>query len=655
MRKFPKLLAAVLALAIVICPAMCLTSMADEPSGTYAFTQAITSGTEYDTATLTVSAENGFIVALAKVSLHGYTLVAETDDVDPVTALSNENEVLAADYSVSDSAVTVLVKHKDLDDMSLISSATVSFKVVKADAEDHNHYLTLTHIQAADKGVEAEDGTIGNENLLTFPYANNNENGLIDQVTAAANNASVMAGVNCEHNRGESTTVTAPTCTDPGSESFTCADCGATWTATVDALGHDWACTSISDTQHANVCQNEGCNAVQDGTTADHTFEDGYCTECGHEQEEASGPVQVETTYKHNMTLANSTRLNIYISKNNQWNSCSTIEAVVTREDYSTGVNVPKETTITFTLYSASLYRAEYGDFYSYQYGDVFTAHIVGKDAEGNIIYESANDDVYCVKAYCATQLANASAVEATKVVCADLLTFGAKAQDFFNSYRTDNYANQDDSRYTVASYVAKYATATTPELTKKIVDTDSTDLVKVYSSLTFGSSIDFNMICEKSKVTGYDLSNLKFVMTYKNYKNVDKRIEVSGSDFNGNKVMIYYYAVCNEIYVADFSSDLTIALYNGDELVSNQRCASVEAYAKFMIEKDGATQTTIDFYNAMMNYSKSAANIQFIVICLEVIILNANLEIVKLNLSDVVCASVDECDPDCYGETEII
>ena len=44
----------------------------------------------------------------------------------------------------------------------------------------------------------------------------------------------------------------------------------------------------------------------------------------------------------------------------------------------------------------------------------------------------------------------------------------------------------------------------------------------------------------------------------------------------------------------------------------------------------------------------------QFNYIC-EVNTMNANLEIVKLKISDVITVSGTGCDPDCDGETEII
>lgn len=276
MRKFPKLLAVVLAVAIVICPAMCLTSMAAEPNGTYAFDANVVASGAYDTATLHIDSETGYLVAVAKAELTGYAL---SSDEDAVTAVDNNAENLSVESKVSGTTLTILVKRIDVTDLSPITAATISIKVVKDDSTQH--YITLTHIQAADQGTVGDNGTLGDENLLTFPCANNNENGLINQVEAAEEGLNVVAGTNCSHDNATTTTVVEPTCTEPGEEKHTCPDCGAEWTTPIDALGHDGVVTSISDTQHAEVCSR--CGVTIDGTTADHTFDEkNTCTECGY-------------------------------------------------------------------------------------------------------------------------------------------------------------------------------------------------------------------------------------------------------------------------------------------------------------------------------------------------------------------------------------
>ena len=292
MRKFPKLLAVVLAVAIVICPAMCLTSMAAEPNGTYAFDADVVASGAYDTATLHIDSETGYLVAVAKAELTGYAL---SSDEDAVTAVDNNAENLSVESKVSGTTLTMLVKRVDVTNLSPITAATISIKVVKDDSTQH--YITLTHIQAADQGTVGDDGTLGDENLLTFPCANNNENGLINQVEAAETNQKVVAGTNCSHSNATTTTVVEPTCTEPGEEKHTCPDCGAEWTTPLDALGHDGVVTSISDTQHAEVCSR--CGVAIDGTTADHTFdENNTCTVCGYKKQSTEPVVDTSLTFR---------------------------------------------------------------------------------------------------------------------------------------------------------------------------------------------------------------------------------------------------------------------------------------------------------------------------------------------------------------------
>ena len=81
----------------------------------------------------------------------------------------------------------------------------------------------------------------------------------------------------------------APTCTEPGSKTYTCSACGDSYTETITALGHSYTLTG----ETAATCTEPGsktytCSACGDSytetiTALGHDYVDGICTRCGIE------------------------------------------------------------------------------------------------------------------------------------------------------------------------------------------------------------------------------------------------------------------------------------------------------------------------------------------------------------------------------------
>ena len=81
----------------------------------------------------------------------------------------------------------------------------------------------------------------------------------------------------------------APTCTEPGSKTYTCSACGDSYTETITALGHSYTLTG----ETAATCTEPGsktytCSACGDSytetiTALGHDYVDGSCARCGIE------------------------------------------------------------------------------------------------------------------------------------------------------------------------------------------------------------------------------------------------------------------------------------------------------------------------------------------------------------------------------------
>lgn len=78
-----------------------------------------------------------------------------------------------------------------------------------------------------------------------------------------------------QHSYDEGKVTTAPTCTDKGVKTFTCAVCKQTKTEDVNALGHDWGeWTKADETNHKRTCKRDAAHTE----TETHTWDNGVIT-----------------------------------------------------------------------------------------------------------------------------------------------------------------------------------------------------------------------------------------------------------------------------------------------------------------------------------------------------------------------------------------
>lgn len=262
MRKFPKLLAVVLAIAIIICPAMCLTSMAETPANDYTVSYAD------DVVTVKVDAANGFLVALLRLDVEGFDV---NEAGIAVTTTEGVEFGANPDFDADAGVLSLLLAAKDAANINVVTSATVTIPVTKT-ATDDNYGIKLTTIQAADAG-SVVDGVLVAEDFIDFPYVADAEDGTI----VDAPEEKVEAIKPCTHeNTTENTT--ASTCTVPGSVTVTCDDCGATISSDPLPLAdHVAGKYEFDENYHWNVCT-YGCSEKLNN--AEHVFDNDADADC---------------------------------------------------------------------------------------------------------------------------------------------------------------------------------------------------------------------------------------------------------------------------------------------------------------------------------------------------------------------------------------
>lgn len=149
MKKISKLLAVVLAVAMLICPAMCLTSMAETSTDAYTL--------NYADGVLTVNVAPGedFLVSLIKIDIEGYVV-----DEDNIAVTTEEGVSFSANPSYENGVLTLLLASKEAANVHLVSSATVTIPATK-DESASKYYIALTNIQVATTGTaDAPDSFI---------------------------------------------------------------------------------------------------------------------------------------------------------------------------------------------------------------------------------------------------------------------------------------------------------------------------------------------------------------------------------------------------------------------------------------------------------------------------------------------------------------
>ena len=96
----------------------------------------------------------------------------------------------------------------------------------------------------------------------------------------------------------EPTETIEPTCTEPGSVTYTCADCGDSYTETIDPLKHDWSDWTADGDNHTRSCQRDSCGEV---VTLPHEWNNGEVTK------EATCKDEGETTFTCEVCAATKT------------------------------------------------------------------------------------------------------------------------------------------------------------------------------------------------------------------------------------------------------------------------------------------------------------------------------------------------------------
>ena len=383
----------------------------------------------------------------------------------------------------------------------------------------------------------------------------------------------------------------APTCTQDGyTQGITCTICGQVLekVQTLPATGHSYTYEGIDTANHA-----VGCKDCDYAATESHVFENGSCV-CG--KAETVAPLRKEDwKLYHSLNLASDISVNYVIPVEQLAGFDIDSVYVECRYNEFMGNEVGEEKILQL--------KPELRNSYYYFTLEGLTAiHMTNelkavlhgvKDGQA---YFSPTDE-YSIAQYAYSQLSSATAKEPLKILCADLLRYGAAVQNY-KGYRTDSLA---DGRMTAEQ---KLLLTDLNGVSFQNVSITGTELAAPTVSW-LGKALDLNTkvtILYVVNVQDYsgDPTGLSLRVCYTDYLGQEAEVTLTDPQpYSGSA--IYYCFRLDSLLAAELRTVLSAQVYKGETPVSNSMTYTPDTYGN---GKTGALGTLC---KALFAYSDSA------------------------------------------------
>ncbi len=558
MRKFPKLLAVVLAIAIIICPAMCLSSMA-ATANTYSISYAD------DAITVNVSAETGLLVALLRLDVLGYTV--DEDNIEVVTDPAIDFSA-NPDYDAEAGTLSLLLAAKEATDVSLVNSATVTVPVAKDDTAAIQ-YIALNEVQAADAGTAEAP-----ESFLAFEGVG--EDGLIETPVIAdcshidedADNLCDACGEEletvCEHVIGEVTSAQPATATETGKIYGICSDCGEACEADVEYYGN-------FKTAYA---------------AAELASETSLLLSARNDRLAEKGAYDRALIYfQHTLSGDGSNKI--------------TIKDVSEATDTTQGSSNRPCKTWKYGVKSLQYTEAVINNVFVYAGGQWYNGEQI----------------TYSLRSYIDERL-SLTKDQDEKVVCANLLAFGASMQTL-RSYNTEYLATDGLSQDILDLIYEGDATMTDVIVEDKPADNNAVYINKY--GFDMADKVIAMLYFRADRYTGANRDDYKIVATWSNARGIEKELVIRkdgsvepadiyyGPEYQNGAVRPDRYTFnFDQLASYDFRQQVTFSFYDGETLMSTYT-ASYEALVKDSIAQGTYTGQLVTVANRLLHYSDAA------------------------------------------------
>ncbi|MBP3412369.1 MAG: hypothetical protein J6K89_03845, partial [Oscillospiraceae bacterium] len=357
---------------------------------------------------------------------------------------------------------------------------------------------------------------------------------------------------------------------------------------TVPATGHSYIYTKIDALTHKVTCKN--CSY---STETAHSYKDGFCI-CG--EPEVKEPVE-EASLKlnHSLNLASDISVNLLISKTLlEGFDMSTVYVESTVDCYE-----GNRQTGTSTI---RIEPVENGNYYYFTLNGLTAVQM--NDKISSVIYGTKNGqpycspiDVYSIASYAYSQLNNPDRPEALKILCADLLRYGAKAQ-IFKSYRTDALTDANMTAVHKA-YLSDIGAVTFGNTNKVLNDVESAPITWAGKALDLESKVALKFVFDPVNYKG-DLSKLSLKVSYTDIHGTAKTVTLADPELYNPDRMLYAFTL-DALLAAELRAVVSVQIFADSTPVSCTLQYSADTYGN---NKEGAL---LDLCKALFAYSDSA------------------------------------------------
>ncbi len=384
----------------------------------------------------------------------------------------------------------------------------------------------------------------------------------------------------------------APSCNASGlTEGQYCGTCGEVLVAqeVIPATGHSYTYADNGDGTHTGTCS--ACSYTL-APNSHSNNEDNICTLCGAVT--PTGPVVLpDMQIFHSLNLASDISINYAV-----WTSLLSGYDTVYMECV---LPVYEGNTLTGTR-TVQLQPVIQGDYYYFtlaelhagQMNDRVEATVIA--TKGNTTYHSLTDS-YCIADYAYAQLRKDTISNDLKVLCADLLRYGAMTQTY-KEYRTDALADSAMTEDQTA-YLTDSEAVTFGNNNETLSDIPNPVITWYGKSMMLNSRITLRYVVNIGSYEG-DIDQLRLKITYTNPDGSHVINYVENADPYGYVPGLYSFDF-DGLLAAELRCVVSVAVYEGDTQLSATLVYSADTYG------NNRTGTLLTLCKALFAYSDSA------------------------------------------------
>ena len=383
--------------------------------------------------------------------------------------------------------------------------------------------------------------------------------------------------------------VIAPTCLFGGYTLYTCSRCEISSEEDPEPpTGHSCTYVDLGST-HSYTCTTCGEQGEEE-----HSYADGFCTDCGAMVPVEQFPVDETIVIRHTLNLASDISIN-FVVPTASLTGYDAFYLECVRSTYEGNTLTGEETmSIDIPTVNGAFYYFTLTGINATQMGDEIRATLYM--VKGEELYRS-NVDIYSVATYAYTQLNKAEMTASLKTLCADLLRYGSAAQSF-KAYRTDRLV---DSQMTAEhrSYLSDMEAVTFGKNAVQHGDLTGATVTWKGKSLVMDSKVTLRFIFDASAYTG-DVNGLSLRISYTDYSGKAVTTTLTGPNVY-NAANSWYAFDFDGLLAAELRSVVSVAVYAENTRVSETMSYSADTYG------NGKTGALLTVCKAMIAYSDSA------------------------------------------------